>query len=381
MRNFLLGAIFGVFGSAWFFGALPKPLENLLTEKLCYVAPIVCADPDGLVQSDGFARMTEPDAVAVDECLDKRLAGGPGSSRSGSSGSESARLRPPSTGSGVRPELLGGTIRSNLYTAAINANIPAAVVMNVAGIFSHTVDFQRDLRTGDEFEILFIRRTSKDRGEREGSTIEFASLTVQGHRRDYYRFKTTDDDRFDFYDTEGQSAGQFLMRTPVNGARISSYFGLRKHPVLGYTKEHRGTDFAAPSGTPVFATGDGIVERSGRFGSYGKYIRIHHSDGYKTAYAHLSGYRKGVEPGIRVRQGQVIGFVGATGRVTGPHLHYEVILDNRRIDPRSVQVRGGRKLDGEILQTFKQEVARIDQVRSRQPDWRVASVEFMGSQS
>lgn len=257
-------------------------------------------------------------------------------------------------------ELKGGTISSSLYVAAIDAGIPDSVIINLIGLYSYDIDFQREIRTGDEFELLFQRFYDEDGRAVKSGNIDFASMTVQGRQKGYYRFKTTDDGITDYYDAKGQSAKKFLMRTPINGARISSGFGRRKHPVLGYTKQHMGTDFAAPTGTPIFAAGNGIIERSSRYGSYGNYVRIKHANGYKTAYAHMSRYGKGIKQGRRVKQGQIIGYVGATGRVTGAHLHYEVMKDGSKVNPLRIKVPTGRKLGGNMLAAFRTERDRID---------------------
>lgn len=267
-------------------------------------------------------------------------------------------------------ELKGGTISSSLYVAAIEAGIPDSIIINLIGLYSYDIDFQREIRQGDEFELLY-ERFYDDAGKAvKSGNIEFASMTVQGRQKGYYRFKTTDDGITDYYDAKGQSAKKFLMRTPINGARISSGFGRRKHPVLGYTKQHLGTDFAAPTGTPILAAGNGIIERSSRYGSYGNYVRIRHANGYKTAYAHMSRYGRGIKQGRRVKQGQVIGYVGATGRVTGAHLHYEVMLNGSKVNPLRIKVPTGRKLGGNMLAAFRTERDRIDAERASQPDWR-----------
>jgi len=266
----------------------------------------------------------------------------------------------------------GGTIDSSLYVAAIEAGIPDSVIANVIGLYSYDIDFQREIRQGDEFELLYERFYDEAGNALKSGTIQYASMTVQGRQKGYYRFKTTDDGIVDYYDAKGQSAKKFLMRTPINGARISSGFGRRKHPVLGYTKMHQGTDFAAPTGTPIFAAGNGVIERSSRYGSYGNYVRIRHSNGYKTAYAHMSRYGRGIKQGKRVKQGQVIGYVGATGRVTGAHLHYEVLKDGAKVNPLRIKVPTGRKLGGNMLAAFRIERDRIENERMSKPDWRPA---------
>lgn len=266
----------------------------------------------------------------------------------------------------------GGTIDSSLYVAAIDAGIPDSVIANLISLYSYDIDFQREIREGDEFELLYERFYDEAGNALKSGTIQYASMTVQGKQKGYYRFKTTDDGIVDYYDAKGQSAKKFLMRTPINGARISSGFGRRKHPVLGYTKMHQGTDFAAPTGTPIFAAGNGVIERSSRYGSYGNYVRIRHANGYKTAYAHMSRYGRGIKQGKRVKQGQVIGYVGATGRVTGAHLHYEVLKNGSKVNPLRINVPTGRKLGGNMLAAFRIERDRIESERMEKPDWRPA---------
>jgi murein DD-endopeptidase MepM/ murein hydrolase activator NlpD len=264
----------------------------------------------------------------------------------------------------------GGTIDSSLYLAALDAGIPDAVIVEMIALFSYDIDFQREIRKGDDFEVYFTRLYDAQGNPVKTGTIHYASMTVQGKQKGYYRFNTPDDKITDYYDAKGQSAKKFLMRTPINGARISSGFGRRKHPVLGYQKAHKGTDFAAPTGTPIMAAGNGTIERSSRYGSYGNYVRIRHANGYQTAYAHMSKYGRGIKAGVKVKQGQTIGYVGATGRVTGAHLHYEVMKDGTKVNPLKIKVPTGRKLAGEILTAFKASQMTLDTQIAALPDWR-----------
>lgn len=264
----------------------------------------------------------------------------------------------------------GGIIDSSLYLAALEAGIPDAVIVELIAMFSYDIDFQREIRKGDEFELYFTRLYDPSGNPVKTGNIYFASMTVQGKQKGYYRFQTPDDKVTDYYDAKGQSAKKFLMRTPINGARISSGFGRRKHPVLGYQKAHKGTDFAAPTGTPIMAAGNGTIERSSRYGSYGNYVRIRHANGYQTAYAHLSRYGRGIKQGVKVKQGQTIGYVGATGRVTGAHLHYEVMKDGTKVNPLKIKVPTGRKLAGDILTAFKSSHQKLDTEIAALPDWR-----------
>lgn len=253
-----------------------------------------------------------------------------------------------------------GSINSSLYLAALNSGIPDATIIELIRMFSYDIDFQREIRRGDQFKVFFSRHYDPEGTPLRNGKIAFAQMTVRGKDKGYYLFTTSDDKISDYYDAKGQSSKKFLMRTPVEGARISSKFGRRKHPVLGYAKAHRGTDFAAPRGTPIMAAGNGVVERASRYGSYGNYVRIRHANGYKTAYAHMSRYGAGIKSGRRVKQGQTIGYVGATGRVTGAHLHYEVHYHGQKVNPLTIKVPTGRKLKGKIFEQFKLERTKID---------------------
>lgn len=205
-------------------------------------------------------------------------------------------------------------------------------------------------------EIAYERLVDKEgRTVRYGNVV-YANLTLSGKSMPIYRYEDSKGN-VDYYGPDGQSVRKALLQTPIDGARISSGFGMRHHPVLGYSKMHKGVDFAARRGTPVMAAGDGIVERASRFGSYGNYIRIRHNSTYKTAYAHLKGFAKGIRKGVRVRQGQIIGYVGTTGRSTGPHLHYEVLANNKQVNPKSAKLPAGRKLAGKELKTFQAQLA------------------------
>lgn len=248
-----------------------------------------------------------------------------------------------------------GVIEDSLYLAARRAGVPVETIVALIRLYSFNVDFQREIRPGDRFELLYERQLAAEDGEIENGGILYAKLTLRGRERSLYRHRPIDGNRdVDYFDAAGESVRKALMKTPLDGARLTSRFGRRKHPVLGYVRSHKGADFGAPTGTPVYAAGDGVVERASRYGSYGNYIRIrHNSTDFKTAYAHLSGYARGVRAGARVSQGEVIGYVGATGRVTGPHLHYEVFQGERRVDPLSLDLPSGRILSGEALAAFE----------------------------
>jgi murein DD-endopeptidase MepM/ murein hydrolase activator NlpD len=255
-------------------------------------------------------------------------------------------------GSGVR-------LYQSIYETALRNKVPAGVIEDMVRIYSYDVDFQRKVQPGDSFDVFYA-------GDDEGSAITektevlFASLTVGGETKKYYRFQTPDDAVVDFYDETGKSAKKFLVRKPVNNAIMRSGFGGRRHPILGYVKMHTGVDWATPYGTPIFASGNGVVEKVGREGGYGKYVRLKHNNGYETAYGHMSAFAKGLEPGKRVRQGQVIGFVGSTGQSTGPHVHYEILVNGRFVDPMRIKLPRGRSLDGPLMAAFEKERDRLD---------------------
>jgi murein DD-endopeptidase MepM/ murein hydrolase activator NlpD len=255
-------------------------------------------------------------------------------------------------GTGVR-------LYQSIYETALRNKVPANVIEDMIRIYSYDVDFQRKVQPGDSFDVFYA-------GEDEGATITeknevlYASLTVGGEIKKYYRFQTSDDSVVDFYDETGKSAKKFLVRKPVNNAIMRSGFGGRRHPILGYVKMHTGVDWATPYGTPIFASGNGVIEKVGWEGGYGKYIRIKHNNGYETAYGHMSAFAKGSEPGKRVRQGQVIGFVGSTGLSTGAHVHYEILVNGRFVDPMRIKLPRGRSLEGGILAGFEKERDRLD---------------------
>lgn len=252
----------------------------------------------------------------------------------------------------------GGVIDDSLYLAAKKAGLPEKTLIQLIRIFSFDVDFQREVQPGDSFELLFERFHDADGAPVKEGAIHMASMTLKGKKLTYYRYAPTDTGRAEYFDEKGMSVRKTLMRTPIDGARLTSRFGRRRHPILGYSTMHRGIDFGAPSGTPIMAAGDGVVEVAGWNGAYGRYIRIRHNGTYKTAYAHLSKLARGVRKGKRVDQGQVIGYVGSTGRSTGPHLHYEVHISGRQTNPLSVRMPTGRKLEGAELKRFQAVVAK-----------------------
>ncbi len=252
-----------------------------------------------------------------------------------------------------------GTIDTSLYQAASHMGLPLPVLEQLVRIFSFDVDFQRDLQPGDEVEVMYEGQVVDSKMVDHGRIV-YAAMVVRGEKRSLYYYDPVNAPA-GYFDGEGRSAAKALMRTPIDGARISSRFGMRRHPILGFNRMHRGMDFAAPTGTPVYAAGDGVVERIGRYGAYGKYIRIRHNSEYKTAYAHLSRYAKGLQQGTRVTQGQVIGRVGSTGRSTGPHLHYEVLYRNKQVNPQSIDLPSPVFLEGDGFAAFLSERNQIDE--------------------
>ena len=257
------------------------------------------------------------------------------------------------------PARAEGVIRTSLYVAGRQAGIPRRVLAELIRAYSWDVDFQRDIRAGDRFEVMYERFFDGQGRLVYSGPILFAALTLSGKRHPIYLHATKDGDG-DYFDDKGQSARKALMRTPIDGARLSSGFGRRRHPILGYTKLHRGVDFAAPRGTPIYAAGNGVVVRSGRNGAYGKYVRIRHNSRYSTAYAHMRAINRSARRGKRVKQGQIIGYVGSTGRSTGPHLHYEILAGGVRTNPMKIKMPSGRKLKGEALEDFQVARAIID---------------------
>lgn len=254
-----------------------------------------------------------------------------------------------------------GVIDDSLFLAAGRSGLEHQVTAELIRMFSFDVDFQRGIHPGDSFELTYERFLDDDGKVQKTGRILKATLTRKGKPLTYYRFHPEGETWPGYFDAKGQSAKKTLMQTPVDGARISSGYGKRRHPILGYTKMHKGVDFAAPTGTPIMAAGDGVVESIGRNGGYGLYIRLRHNGTYKTAYAHMSKFRGGLKRGSRVKQGQIIGFIGTTGRSTGPHLHYEVHKDGRQVNPRSIKLPTGIKLSGKQLAAFEAHRDRLDQ--------------------
>ena len=253
-------------------------------------------------------------------------------------------------------------ISNSLYLDATRLGAPDRVVQQFANIYEYSVDFQRDIQPGDNFEMFFeVARDRKGKIIKSGDLL-YTSFSPRGKKSDYWLYVDSKG-RENFYDEKGKTAKRKLRATPVNGARLSSSYGRRKHPILGYRKMHAGVDFAAPRGTPILAAGSGTVERANRYGSFGNYIRIRHTDGYKTAYAHLKGFARGVKAGKYVKQDQVIGYVGTTGRSTGPHLHYEVHHHGKKINPRRLSQLAGKPLAKSEMGNFAKRRKEIEALR------------------
>ena len=270
-----------------------------------------------------------------------------------------------------------GHIEGSLFVSAQQQGAPNKIIGNLANIFAYDIDFQRDIFGGDEFEAVFEVKYDDDGELVSAGDILFAKLNWRGRRKEkgYYLFASRDGGtKADYYDAAGQSAKRLLMKTPIDGARLSSGFGTRRHPILGYRKAHKGVDFAAPRGTPIYAAGDGVVERANRYGSFGNYVRIRHANGYKTAYAHLKGFARGMRAGKRVDQGDVIGYVGTTGRSTGPHLHYEVHFKGKAINPQKLKIATGVSLKGAELDRFRKARDLIDAMRPQPEEIEAAKL-------
>lgn len=254
------------------------------------------------------------------------------------------------------------TLYTSFYHAALEQHIPQATIEKLLRVNSYDVDFKQKVKPGDTFEVFFDSGSSDD----ELGELLYTSMTIDGVQRKFYRFRTPDD-VVDYYDEDGNSAKKFLMRNPVKGGRYTSGYGMRKHPLLGIVRMHTGVDWAAPVGTPILAAGDGIIEMVGGKGGYGNYVRIRHPNGYSTAYGHMAHYADGVAPGVAVKQGQIIGYVGNSGLSTGPHCHFEVLVNNDFVNPMTIAVPRGLQLQGRELAEFQRERNRIDGLMQMDP--------------
>ena len=249
-------------------------------------------------------------------------------------------------------------IKNNLYSSAVESNVEPNIIIEFARVFGFEVDFQRDIRKGDWFEILYEKFEDDNNKVRDTGKIIYASMFVNGEEINLYNFKYKNEE--EYYDIKGKSITKSLMKTPINGARLSSSFGMRKHPILGYNKMHRGTDFAAPSGTPIMASGSGTVTRARWCGGGGNCIKIKHNSTYETIYAHMKAFAKGIKEGRKVKQGQIIGYVGSTGLSTGPHLHYEVVVNGKKVNSQKLKLPSGKILKGEERKQFELDRIKID---------------------
>jgi murein DD-endopeptidase MepM/ murein hydrolase activator NlpD len=247
-----------------------------------------------------------------------------------------------------------GAIQGSLYESAEHVGATPQITAEVVKLFSHKLDFQRDIQPGDAFKLVFDRKVTEAGRTIEAGALQYAEL----HGVKFYRFARGSD--VEYFDEFGKNIKGFLLRTPVDGAHITSLFGLRRHPILGYTRAHQGIDFGAGSGTPILAAGDGVVAQAGPWGGYGNWLRIRHTSGWDTGYGHISRFAKGVHPGVHVHQGQVVAYVGSTGLATGPHLHYEIWQNGQRVNPIGAKVPQGTVLAGVDLARFRDQKAHID---------------------
>ena len=257
-----------------------------------------------------------------------------------------------------REVVVKNIIKNNLYSSAVESGVEPNIIIEFARIFGFEVDFQRDIRKGDSFEILYEKFEDDNNKVRDTGKIIFASMYVNGEEINLYNFKYKNEE--EYYDIKGKSITKSLMKTPINGARLSSSFGMRKHPILGYNKMHRGTDFAAPSGTPIIASGSGTVTRARWCGGGGNCVKIKHNSTYETIYAHMKSFAKGIKEGRKVKQGQIIGYVGSTGLSTGPHLHYEVLVNGKKVNSQKLKLPSGKILKGEERKQFELDRIKID---------------------
>lgn len=263
------------------------------------------------------------------------------------------------------PARVTARISDSLYQAALDAGLPMPALSEMIKLFSYDVDFQREVQPGDSFDVLYESYTDDTGKIAKTGRLLSAAMTLSGRELRYYLYQPQGEAEADYFNQKGQSVRKALLRTPIDGARLSSGFGRRNHPILGYSIMHKGVDFAAPTGTPIQAAGSGTIEKAGWNGGYGNYVRIRHSNGFSTAYAHMS--RIAAKPGTAVRQGQVIGYVGTTGMSTGAHLHYEVLVNNQQVNPLSLRLPTGRNLEGREMKQFQAEMARIDRESEKTP--------------
>ena len=272
------------------------------------------------------------------------------------------------------PRYAIGVIKTSLYDAAVVAHVPLPLLSEMAHAFSYDVDFQREVQPGDSFELLYERMADGSGRTIANGDLVYAAMTLSGKTLRVYRYVVSGTHVAEYFNGQGQSVRKALLRTPIDGARLTSGFGMRMHPILGYSTMHRGIDFGAAAGTPIMAAGDGVVEQAGVQGGYGNLVLLRHNATYETAYGHMNRFASAIKPGVRVRQGQVIGYVGATGLATGPHLHYEVRINRDQVNPLSIKMMPGPKLAGPQLQAFRALADELDrQVLSLRQDNLVAA--------
>jgi murein DD-endopeptidase MepM/ murein hydrolase activator NlpD len=262
-----------------------------------------------------------------------------------------------------RTDRAAGQIDISLFESAREAGVPAGLIGDLIKAYSYDVDFQRDIHEGDSFEVMY-ERFDNDQGDlAKAGRLLYASLTLGGSPMPIYYFERDGDGDGEYFTADGVAVRKSLLKTPIDGARITSGYGMRVNPVLGYSAMHQGIDFGAPTGTPIFAAGNGVIEQIGWKNGYGKYIKVRHNGTYETAYAHTSRFASGLKKGSKVKQGQVIAYVGATGRATGPHLHFEIIINGKHVNPSTVKTVASDKLTGPTLKAFKAQVAAIQNQR------------------
>jgi len=256
-----------------------------------------------------------------------------------------------------------GIIKNSLYSTAMELGIKPSTIVEFARLYGFIIDFQRDIWKNDSFQIIFEEFKNEDGSVIETGDIIYTNLNTKNTDLQLYKFEY-ENNKIDYFDENGKSVKKTLMKTPINGARLSSSFGKRKHPILGFTKMHTGTDFAAPKGTPIMASGDGIVVRATWCGGGGNCVKIKHNSTYQTVYAHLSKFGRGIKKGVRVKQGQIIGYVGSTGLSTGPHLHYEVIENGRKINSQKLKLPSGKTLKGNLRKEFEVNKIKVNVLKS-----------------
>jgi len=253
----------------------------------------------------------------------------------------------------------GGVIKSSLYETTVQSGMPASLVSEIINAYSYDVDFQREVKQGDAIDVLFERVQTTEGVQVGAGNVIYAELALGNRNMKIYRYVDSQGNS-DYYNDKGESVRKALLRTPINGAKVTSGFGMRNHPLLGYTKMHRGIDFGAPTGTPIYAAGDGTVSFVGRKNGYGNYVSIKHNSQYTSAYAHMSRFASGMTQGRKVKQGQIIGYVGSTGMATGPHLHYEILANNEQVNPANVKFKAGQILQGKEMLAFRKTMAKVE---------------------